>query len=341
MDWFEELTGFQETGYEETRARLEIEGGKLRSRINGASYGIGQLELPTLQALRERVKTASGPRGRIKASVVTGDVRQMHRAPENEGALFQVASQFNMLEMVGPKITPDDGVTRYQYDRTQGPACAIAAGAATVYRNYFVPIDGEIGQTTARQLDGLADVGDALSKALGKPVSALWTMQNGYALCSASGLDAISEHLAKASAEETDALRGALRIGLHRDVEVTDIQNEPPKIVSQAFCSALPVAYTVLPRRQCMAFARLVLEAAYEATLYAGVLNARRGGSNIVLLTLLGGGAFGNDSDWIFDAIRRALTIASEFSLDVRIVSYGAPSNELHDFLNSIPSSTV
>jgi len=32
MDWFEKLTGFRETGYEETRARLEVVDGKLRSR---------------------------------------------------------------------------------------------------------------------------------------------------------------------------------------------------------------------------------------------------------------------------------------------------------------------
>ena len=52
-----------------------------------------------LQALRERVKSAGGLPGRLKVSVVTGDVRQMHQSPENAGALFQVASQFNLLEM--------------------------------------------------------------------------------------------------------------------------------------------------------------------------------------------------------------------------------------------------
>ena len=34
--------------------------------------------------------------------MVTGDVRQMHQSPENAGALFQVASQFNLLEMISP-----------------------------------------------------------------------------------------------------------------------------------------------------------------------------------------------------------------------------------------------
>jgi hypothetical protein len=55
------------------------------------------------------------------------------------------------------------------------------------------------------------------------------------------------------------------------------------------------------------------------------VLNARRGAFNIVLLTRLGGGAFGNDDAWIDAAMRRALTITQGFSLDVRIVSFGAP----------------
>ena len=145
MDWFEKLTGFRETGYEETRARLEVADGKLRSRVNDASYGIGELELVSLQALRERAKSAGDLPGRVKTSVVTGDVRHMHRLRENAGALFQVASQFNLLEMVSPDVAPEDGVTRYQSDPTQGPACAIAAGAATIYRNYFAADRGQRG----------------------------------------------------------------------------------------------------------------------------------------------------------------------------------------------------
>jgi hypothetical protein len=35
----------------------------------------------------------------------------------------------------------------------------LAAGAATVYRNYFAPIGGIEGQTEDRQFDGLADLG--------------------------------------------------------------------------------------------------------------------------------------------------------------------------------------
>ena len=38
----------------------------------------------------------------------------------------------------------------------------MAAGAATIYRNYFAPVGDGIGQTSERQLDGLADLGAAL-----------------------------------------------------------------------------------------------------------------------------------------------------------------------------------
>ena len=329
MDWFERLTGFRETSYDDTRAKLKVEGNQLQSLINGKSYGIGELELVPLQTLREKVKSGGGLPGRLKVSVVTGDVRQMHQSRENAGALFQVASQFNLLEMTGPEVSPEDGVTRYQHDRTQGPACAIATGAATIYRNYFAPLGGGFGQTAKRQFDGLADLGEALGKLLNKPVKDLWTMQNGYALCTRSGLDAIARHLAALEQEQVDILRGELCIGVHRDVEVTDAAGDYRPCVSQAFCSALPVAYTRVPPSHWGPFASLVLQAAYEATMSAAVLNAQRGASSVVLLTQLGGGAFGNHDDWIHAAMRRALEMMSRFALEVRLVSFGAPSRAI------------
>jgi hypothetical protein len=333
MDWFEKLTGFRETGYDNTRAKLKVEGRQLQSLINGKGYDIGDLELVSLQTLHDRVKSVGGLPGRLKVGVVTGDVRHMHQLPENAGALFQVASQFNLLEMTGPEVTPENGVTIYQNDHTQGPACAIAAGAATIYRNYFVPVGGSYGQTEDRQFDGLADLGEALSKVLNQPVGALWKMRNGYALCTGDGLDAISVHLGALQPHQVDILRGKLRIGVHSVVAVTDAEGEHRPVVSQAFCSALPVAYTRVPSAQWRPFASLVLEAAYEATMLAAVMNKQRGASNVVLLTFLGGGAFGNEDDWIHRAIRRALRMMSGFDLDVRLVSYGTPSRAIQQMV--------
>jgi len=128
VSWFERLTGFVECGYDATREQLEIDGKRLRSRVNGRCCGIGDLELVSLAELRRRAREGPLRRGRSRVRVVRGDVRHLHRHPEFSGALFQVASQFNLLEMTGPDVTPEHGVTRYAFDHTQGPACAIAAG---------------------------------------------------------------------------------------------------------------------------------------------------------------------------------------------------------------------
>src|SRR6266478_5823105 len=189
--------------------------------------------------------------------------------------------------MVAPHVTPEDGVTRYKDDPTQGPACAIAAGAATIYRNYFVPIGDAEGQTRDRQVDGLAHVGKTLSRALGCPTADLWSMRNGYALCTRDGLDAIAAYITALPEEGLDALRGKLRVGAHWDVEVTDVDGPIRPTVSQCFCSALPVAYSRVPPNHWEAFATMILEAAYEATLLASAAIAQRGGSNVVFLTRL------------------------------------------------------
>ncbi len=85
----------------------------------------------------------------------------------------------------------------------------------------------------------------------------------------------------------------------------------------------MPVAYSGLPSHEWEKFARLILDAAYEATFAAAVINASRTGNSCLFLTMLGGGVFGNDPSWILDAIGRAIKLYARFRLDVRIVSYG------------------
>lgn len=320
-DWFEELTGFVERDYASTQKQLIVEGDQLVSTANGKRYGIGSLRLEPLSELRGRISIPVGERTTVQC--IAADVGELHGRPEFDGALFQVASQFNLLEMTGPDVTPEEGVARYAYDHTQGPTCAIAAGAATIYRNYCVQVDGQTGQTHDRQLDGLAQVGNALATELGRPVTELWTMRNGYALCTHAGLQAIDDLIAKGDEASRDTLRSKLAIGLHRHVEVTGAGEQPNRQVSQAFCSALPVAYSSVPQSNWETFARLILEAAYEATMLAAVEQTAAGESKTVLLTRLGGGVFGNDDAWIDDAIVRSLNIVEQAGLDVRLVSYG------------------
>lgn len=330
MDWFERITGFRETSYERTQEKLREEGGYLYSSASARRYSIGTLETPTLQDLRARMPAHRSRAARSRVTCIVGGARALHAEPQYRGALFQVASQFNLLEMTGPSVTPEDGVTRYMNDPTQGPACAIAAGAGTIFRNYLVPIGNQLGQRADRQIDCLADLGEELGNTEGR----LWGMRNGYALPSSEGLKLVQARLRRASSSELDRLRGLVRVGLQWDVQVTDSPDQE-QLVSQAYCSALPCAYSRLPLTDWQAFSSLVLDATYEAALLAAVYNAARGGSNIVLLTQVGGGAFGNDVEWIRSAMRRAITLVMDRGLDIRIVCYRSIPADLQELAAS------
>ena len=121
-----------------------------------------------------------------------------------------------------------------------------------------------------------------------------------------------------------DAAKAALRIGVHWDTSVV-----PPHEhrVAQVYASALPVAYDKrTPSAEWEPFARLVLRAAYDATLAAAACkSAAEGGRRVrVYLTALGGGAFGNRVAWIVDALQAALETHREQPLDVVLVHYGS-----------------
>jgi len=320
MTWFEKLTGCIEESPESVRQQLWIDERRLHSRLNGQSWLFGELETPTLAQLRQRVRQISRKSEPVSVREIVANVQHLHRDQENANAVFQVASQFNLLEMISPRVRPECGIGIYENDLTQGPACAIAAGAGTIYRNYFAVVNGRIGQTENNQIDCLSGIAALLDNAQQQ----LWRMVNGYALPSAEGLEKINQKLDNMDEAALDAVRQALQIGLHWDTQVT--LDGASHTVCQAFCSAMPVAYTSHPQERWAPLAQLVLEAAYEATICAAILNTDRNQNNQLFLTLLGGGAFGNNRDWIMSAIRRSLELYSDSGLDVSIVNYGSSS---------------
>ena len=329
MNWLTELTGIRK----ETRAAIHehvtLNGNSLNCKLTGHSHQCGTLETPQLSELRNRVDGLDWATGCLQVSEQIGDVRKLH-VTANAGSVFQVASQFNLLEMVTPSVTPDDGIGIYQNDLTQGPACAIACGAGTIYRNYFVPVNGQVGQTASCQIDCLADLGNEL----GNQDEGLWQMRNGYALASAAGLDQIAARINAADEAELDRLRGLLRVGVQHDTAVTI--DDASHTVTQVFCSALPVAYSKQSADRWEPFARLVLEAAYEATLIAAIENKLRSQNDRLYLTLLGGGAFGNREVWIQDAIERALNKFSNADLNIIFVSYGSSNRLARNIIKSV-----
>ncbi len=333
MDWFHALTGFREGSWTQTQRRLSVVEGVLQADGRSTGHQVGHFEMLSLAALREQAARVPSPGRPGSVDIVVGDVQAFHRDTAGHGALFQVASQFNCLEMVSPQVTPEEGVTRYAGDATQGPACAMAAGAATIYRNYLVSCGEGRGQTRDRQLDGSAALRAVMASDLGCRPDDLWQMENGYALFSADGLAQVDDLLARCSDAQRDRYRELLQVGVQWQASVTLPGTPATQRVSQAFCSALPVAYNRERLTRWAGLATLVLEAAYEATLLAGRLNHAQTGNPRVYLTLLGGGAFGNRREWIFAAVERALQRADAAGLAVSIVSYGRPDADLVAFV--------
>merc|ERR1719296_90951 len=131
-----------------------------------------------------------------------------------------------------PGARPEDGVTRYYNDATQGPACALACQAATVFRNYFV---NDVGQAKPHQIDGLADVGELVENSK----HGYWRMANGYSLPDKQGGIAKLSDLLRKDPALREQVCARLRIGIHWDTEVTNKEHR----VCQVFSSAVPVSY--------------------------------------------------------------------------------------------------
>jgi hypothetical protein len=314
--WFEHLTGFREVNPDQVRSNLLLKGEHMISLVNHRKFRHGRLQVVGLADLKQSCIPTEQYDGKLSIKEIIADVQQLHKDPANQGAMFQAASQFNLLEMTGPSVTPEEGVGIYQHDPTQGPACAIACGAGTIFRNYFAEVNGRIGQTSDNQIDYLDEIG----KALNNEKYGLWEMRNGYALAGTDGLISISEYLRELSPERYVALKGKLKIGLQWNTEVTISSNKQE--VSQAYCSALPVVYSHVHQDYWKDFAMLILEATYEATFYAALKNFHNTGNNRLFLTLVGGGAFGNEMRWVLRAIEKAAATFKNTPLEVSIVSY-------------------
>lgn len=339
-DWFMDLFGFREVSYDDVQRRItarpvdDTPDAKwiLEGEI-GRSYQVGRFWTPTLAELEATALAQGGMKalpGRLRVRSVRGDVSEFHAHPANRHATFQVASQFNCLEYVGPYVCPEDGITGYVHDKTQGPACSIACGPATAFRNYFANVDGHTGQRYDRQINNLRQL---CAKLWNKPEEAYFQVVGGFTLAYDEDLRRMNSHLAQLDDESYQALRKELCVGLHEDVQVTSrnwgefLIEDAEQTVTQVLGSACAVSYSGNNHALWEPLARLVLSASYEATLWAALLTALRhateGSSRRAFLTCLGGGVFGNKLEWIVDAMAEAFSRFQNVDLEVCIVTYG------------------
>ena len=62
--------------------------------------------------------------------------------------------------MMGPEVNPENGITGYCEDRTQGPACCMCVGPAVIYRNYLY--EGGHNEAQKNQMNNIKDLHDLL-----------------------------------------------------------------------------------------------------------------------------------------------------------------------------------
>jgi hypothetical protein len=285
----------------------------------GKSWHAGRFETVSIGELRQRTQRQlsppTTPRARlwvfVGASPLT-DIGSL-QAANSASALFQVASQFNCLESPGPYVTP---VSDYFHDSTQGPRASISAFPATLLRHYSAPGPGGerfVQTTDARQIDLLAD-------ACGPGAS-----RNGYF----TG-EGVADPQSLVTALETRF--EAIRVGVHDEAQVVlgydwngSVEDSEHRRIAQVFTSTVAGGgyggQRNLRGKLFESACRSLLRAAYLGTLLAAASLGRRR----VVLTLIGGGVFGNPIMLIWDAILWTFEEAKPFlsqDLDVIVNGY-------------------
>jgi hypothetical protein len=295
--------------------------------VSGRSYRAGRFTTPSIGELEARVRRRTTT-GDLTFSVVVGDHALTDigalQAMAGPGTLFQVASQFNCLEAPGPTIVP---IADYVSDNTQGPRASVSAFPGTFLRHYAAPApDGtRFTQSSATQIELLAD-------AIDPDVAQI-----------------VGGYLMRRGVIDPAALERALdigfekiRVGVHDDVEVVlggnwggPVDANGPTI-GQVFTSTMALgAYGGGPGNDLSGCCASLLRAAYLGTLLAALDLGKRA----VVLTLIGGGAFGNAPRWIWDAIVWAVDRAARCAcapLSVIVNARGAAASVSPDVVDVV-----
>jgi len=279
-----------------TSAFVFDEQGRGTLEAGAATFPAGRFETLSIASLRTRAlasrEACRSSRVRLWVLLGTSPATDIGSLQANAGpkTLFQVASQFNCLESPGPFVSP---IARYFHDSTQGPRAAISAFPGTFLRHYAAPSpEGKhfVQTTDGPQLNLLEDVSS--------PHVA--RVKNGY-LVAEDTSDPVAFRAALEDRFEE------IRVGVHNDVPVVlgydwdgAVTGDPR--IAQVFTSTFAAggysgvsADTATYRPIC----RALLRAAYLGTLLAAVVFQRPN----VVLTLIGGGAFGNPMPLIWDSI--------------------------------------
>lgn len=313
MNWFIQVFGFEEVSYEKTRAKfLEMFFRENCKKLN--NINIGEFAIYNNFYLRNNINFFS--MGHLNITNITDDIRNIHRNYKN--STIQVASQLNCLEMINPYIRPENGITIYSQDNTQGPICSLCCPAGLAYRNYIY--NG--GQTHNKQI---CMIRDALQYLKSIDININYNIINGYLVIqNVNDLLRINNLL-----DNTDVrlnFKSYIQSGSHSNQGLLNKMNHT---VNHVYCSGIPINYneSITEKSLWSKLSLVWLEAMYENTLLIAYKNNSKLGRNEpCFLTKLGGGVFGMDDNIIIMSINNAINYMrnNQIFMEVYIVHYGS-----------------
>lgn len=365
-NWFSEVFGFNEIPFATHKDSFHVkknpkptESEHILMTVKGTEIDVGVFRYMSVEDL---LKTATSnpstmsvfgfdPKN-LKYYTMTSPAHMVHMTPSYSGSIFQVASQFNALEMADPDITPQVGITNYWNDKTQGPVCAMVCPFGTLYRNYFcMPADGKQPEDKSVNDNPQTGIDAAVAGSVNDQINTLTELmkipqftnlrfQNGYIFVKDKGqLDAINTYLS--TPENFWTAMMAIKYVIQEDTPVVDVTTGDGKIldqiVSQIYCSAYPVSYSTdidpvtkapprVPGTTAKDYALLssmILHAVYYSTLaYAVTRITSDETRKKVFLTRVGGGVFKNEVSLIDNAIYNAVSHFIAYPIDVYVVEY-------------------
>ena len=311
LDWVKRITGMTESEFRENKqdfiyakeSQYTTPEMIIINKETKEEFSCGSLEVIPLKELRQYAKKSNQP-ATIELIVALDmqsqnevNVSTMQAMPQYNNAVFLAASNFNGVESVSETIPPNANnfTTNYVYDHTQGPFASVGAPAAALQRTIFPFYDkktnpNEWEQTQTKQIEMLKDVDE------------IYHVQNGYPM-----LDAKSK---EPKEKDTEKFKGVI----HSNVEVSMIslrgtiivlpENERNR-VDQVFAAATNVGQGISGYENAVIcqdkqyIVKYTLDCGYETTYLTAIKNERQ----TIVLTLLGGGVFGNPSEMICQSI--------------------------------------
>lgn len=263
MSWFERLTGMTESEFKQN----EFENFKLFYEKHKDKCG--ELMIVPISEIKKYINI--NVKGiNPKVMIINDDIRNIQRTMLN--SVILIASNFDALEHRNEKSKLSDYnfITNYINDHTQGPTASLCAPYATIYRA-FNPVKINMLQKLKMYniINGYASI--RVDYALSMPMIDDFTMV------------------------------------VHKNVGITnDLQNfQIVNYVDQVFVSAINIKqretgkYNKIMGLKYPYLVEYPIYSGYYSAYLAGILNGRE---NLVL-TLIGGGVFGNDVSVVISSL--------------------------------------